>query len=300
MDTLVWVRRGSAGTVPGDEREADVTSAPRTEGRRRRLAANGITLAVTEYAGDGPPLLLLHGIGSRAESWWSVLDGLAAHFQLFALDFRGHGASAKPARGYLFPDYAADLADVLDALAIDRPRILGHSLGGLVALEWAKTHPCQAIAIALEDVALRSEPGVLGAFDGWLALASMTRAEAAAAYRQEYPAWSDEDCWRRAESITSTAPGVFIELRADSATNIATGRDRLGDLSGIHSPLLLVHGDRATGSMLVPDDAARLTALVPNARLARVPTAGHTIHRDHPAAFLAAVIPFLTTAGEGD
>lgn len=273
-----------------------MTFAPRTPGTRRRVAANGITLGVMEYEGDGPPLVLLHGIGSRAESWWPVLDDLAAHFHLVALDFRGHGASDTPERGYLFSDYAADVAGMLDALALDRPRIVGHSLGGLVALEWAKTHPDQAIAIALEDVALRSEPSVLDAFDGWLALASMTREEAAASYRAEYPDWTDDECWRRAESITSTAPEVFVELRADSADNLAAGNKRLFDLGIIQSPLLLVHGDRERGSMLVPEDAATLTTMLPRARLVCIPGTGHNIHRDFPAAFLAAVIPFLAEA----
>jgi pimeloyl-ACP methyl ester carboxylesterase len=273
-----------------------MTSEPRTPYQQRALAANGQTLAITEYSTPGiarPPLLLLHGIGSRAISWWPVVDPLAAHFHLYALDLRGHGASTKPLTGYLLPDYAADLAAVIDALGLDCPRILGHSLGGLVALTWATHHPCRAAAIALEDTALRSQPETLQAFDGWLTLAALPVADAAAYYAREHPDWSPADCLRRAESITATAQSVFAELRADAEANLANGGDRIAPLANIHSPLLLLHGDLASGGMVVPDDAARLAMTLPQTRLVRVPGAGHAIHRDHPAAFLAAVIPFL-------
>jgi pimeloyl-ACP methyl ester carboxylesterase len=61
--------------------------------------------------------------------------------------------------------------------------------------------------------------------------------------------------------------------------------------------VLLVHGDPKAGSMVVPEDAARLAAMLPNARLVRVPGAGHGIHRDSTEAFLAAVVPFLMEVG---
>jgi pimeloyl-ACP methyl ester carboxylesterase len=272
-----------------------MTSEPRTPHRQRTLATNGQTLAVTEYAAPAtnrPPLLLLHGIGSRALSWWPVVDALADHFHLYALDLRGHGASTKPPAGDLLPDYAADLAAVIAALDLDHPRILGHSLGGLIALTWAASHPHQAAAIALEDTALRSQPETLQAFDGWLTLAALPAADVAAYYASEHPDWSPADC-RRAESITATAQSVLAELRADAAANLANGDDRLASLSAIRSPLLLVHGDPAAGSMVVPDDATRLLAILPQTQLVHVPGAGHAIHREHPAAFLAAVIPFL-------
>ncbi len=274
-----------------------MTSRPQTPARQRRVAANGLDLAVTEYPGADPkrgrPLVLLHGIGSRAVSWWPVVDALAARFHLYALDLRGHGASAKPVSGYLLPDYAADLAGVLDVLNLDRPLLLGHSLGGLVVLMWAADNPERAAGIVVEDVALRATPQILSAFDGWLALATMPLERAAAYYRSQHPEWSDEDCRRRAESITLTAPAVFAELRTDSEANLESGSDRLSLFDTIRSATLLVHGNPARGSAVVPEDAVRFAATLPNARLARVPGAGHSIHRDHPEAFLERVIPFL-------
>jgi len=255
-------------------------------------------LAVTEYSGDGPPLVLVHGIGTRGVSWWPVIDDLAARFQVYALDQRGHGASDKPAAGYLLADYAADLAAVIAALALDRPAVIGHSLGGLVALSWASDHPSGSRALVVEDPALRPRPEILQAFDGWLALAAMPLSEVAAYYRGEHPNWTVNDCRRRAESITATAPAVFAELRADTARRLIDGGDRIAEMATIDVPTLLIHGDAAAGSMAVPEDVARFAAEVPGARTVRVPGAPHDIHRERPTEFLAAVMPFLERVGQ--
>ena len=187
-----------------------MVSDPRAAAVERTIDANGVPIALTEFPNPGaPPVLLLHGIGSRGSSWWPVIDPLAAQFHLYQLDLRGHGASGKPERGYVVEDYAADLDAVLDALDLDAPRLLGHSLGALVTLYWASKNPTRAAALVLEDPPLRTPPDILQAFAGWQQLAAMTPAQAAAWYRQEFSDWSEEDCLRRAETITSVAPGVF-------------------------------------------------------------------------------------------
>lgn len=264
--------------------------------RERRVATELTTLAVTEWPGDGPPLVLLHGIGSRAASWLPVAETLAERFRLYAPDFRGHGASDKPARGYLVADYAADLAALLDALGLERPLVVGHSLGALVALDWAAADPERPAKVVVEDPPLRTEAGILEAFDGWLALNALSLPEAAAHYAAERPDWTAEECRWRAESITAAEPAVFAELRAEAAANLAAGRverlDSLG-LGRIAAPTLLVAGDPALGSMTRPEDAARFAEVLPDARLASVAGAGHRVHADQPEAFLAAVVPFL-------
>jgi len=189
---------------------------PLTGGRERAIASGDVEIAVTEFPNPGrPPVVLLHGIGSRGQTWWPVIDPLAARFHLYQLDLRGHGASGKPSAGYLMEHYAADLDAALDALGLqsNETRVMGHSLGGLVALYWASEHPSRAAALVVEDPSLQVPPNVVEAFDGWQQLAALTPAQAAAWYQQEHPDWSDEDCLRRAKTITSTAPGVFAELR---------------------------------------------------------------------------------------
>ena len=264
--------------------------------RERRVVAGGISLAVTEWPGAGPPLVLLHGVGSRGLSWLPVAGALGERFHLYAPDLRGHGGSDKPERGFLLPDYAADLAYLLDALGLERPLVVGHSLGSLVALEWAVANPGRAAGIALEDPPLRTEPGILEAFDGWQTLSAMGIEEATAYFRGEHPEWSEEECRRRAKSITSMHPGVFAELRAEAAANLASGRtERLADfgLERIAVPTLLLAGEPERGSMTRAEDAARFAAAVAGARLATVAGAGHRLHAEQPGRFVAAVLPFL-------
>jgi pimeloyl-ACP methyl ester carboxylesterase len=274
---------------------------PLTAGRERTIAAGDVEIAVTEFPNpERPPLVLLHGIGSRGQSWWPVIDPLAERFHLYQLDLRGHGASGKPSAGYLMEHYAADLDAALDALDLqsNEIRIMGHSLGGLVALSWASERPARAAALVVEDPSLRVPPNIVEAFDGWQQLAALTPAQAAAWYRQEYPDWSDADCLRRAETITSTAPGVFAELRAEAQEALATGTtDRMHILAGVQTPTLLLHGNLELGSMVAPADAERFVQIMPHGHAIQIPGAGHSLHRDASDAFLEAVIPFLE--GEG-
>jgi pimeloyl-ACP methyl ester carboxylesterase len=276
-----------------------MASSPQSLGRERTIPAGDVEIAVTEFPNPGrPPVVLLHGVGSRGQSWWPVIDPLAARFHLYQLDLRGHGASGKPSAGYQVAHYAADLDAALIALDIQEPRIMGHSLGALVALFWASEHPLRAAALVVEDPSLRVPPDIVKAFDGWQQLAALTPAQAAAWYRQEYPDWSDEDCLRRAETITSTAPGVFAELRAEAQAALASGTtDRMHILSGVQSPTLLLYGSAELGSMVAPADAERFAQIMPRGRVIQIPGAGHSLHREASDAFLDAVIPFLEGKG---
>ncbi|MBW3634317.1 MAG: alpha/beta hydrolase [Chloroflexi bacterium] len=276
-----------------------MVSRPQAIGQEKIITTGGVDVALTEFPLSGrPPVVLLHGLGSRGQSWWPVIDALAERFHLYQVDLRGHGASGKPANGYRIEDYATDLGAVIDALDLESPRIVGHSLGALVTLFWASERPARAAALVVEDPSLRTPPNILEAFDGWQQLAALTPAEAAAWYHQQYPDWSDEDCLRRAETITSTVPGVFAELRAEAREALANGTtDRTHILAAVQSPALLVHGNSELGSMVAPEDVERFVQIMPRGRAMAIPDAGHSLHRDATDAFLAAVIPFLE--GEG-
>jgi pimeloyl-ACP methyl ester carboxylesterase len=268
---------------------------PQAASRERLVDSAGVSIAVTEFPAPGQlPLVLLHGIGSRGASWWPVIDALAERFHLFVLDLRGHGASGSPERGYVVEDYAADLDAVLDALAIAEPRILGHSLGALVTLAWAGQHPARAGALVLEDPPLSTPRDANAMFDGWQQLAAMTPEAAAAWYHQEHPDWTEEDCRRRAETITSVAPGVWAEMRATAEAALVTDpEDRFRVLTEVRSPALLLRGNPAHGGVVAPEDAERFTRIMPRARQVYFADVGHSIHREATAPFLDEVIAFL-------
>lgn len=259
------------------------------------IRANGLELATSRWGDPGaPPVVLLHGIGSRAESWLPVADALGQCFRVIALDLRGHGHSAKPEVGYLLPNYAADLDAALDVLGLERPLVMGHSLGALVALTWAASTPDRARRVVAEDPPLRTTKEIVPAFEGWQRLNAAPVPDVAAWFASEHPGWTPEECLRRAEAICGVHPAVFAELRAEAEQNLAAGRvERLDSLAGIAAPVLVLRGDPALGSMTGADDAVRLAAVVPGARLAEVSGAGHNLHREQPERFVEAVVPFL-------
>jgi pimeloyl-ACP methyl ester carboxylesterase len=103
---------------------------------------------------DGESVLLIHGLGANAHwDWRNVVPELAPRFRVVTLDLPGFGASAPVAGGYSFETLAAVLADVLDHEGIERANVVGHSLGGAVALYFAHTHPGRTQRLVLVDAA---------------------------------------------------------------------------------------------------------------------------------------------------
>jgi pimeloyl-ACP methyl ester carboxylesterase len=243
-------------------------------------------------------MILLHGIGSGGMSWLPVMTSLGAIARLIIPDHRGHGQSGKPDSGYLLDDYADDLERVLTHFRIERPILIGHSLGGLTSITWAKRHPDRALAIVLEDMPLSGGPERAPTLEGWAELAALPVAEVVEHYRVQYPDWAEADMVRRAEIITSTHQAVFLEIR-DYAM-VGSGIDYLEGLSTITSPITLLYGDVDAGGAVPEAGAARFATLGPNFRAVRIPGAPHSIHRDSTEAFLAETRSFLADALEGD
>ncbi|MEC9053266.1 MAG: alpha/beta fold hydrolase, partial [Actinomycetota bacterium] len=91
--------------------------------------------------GEGPALLLLHGLGCNHTTWEPVIDDLAKRFTVIAPDLLGHGLSAKPRADYSVGGYANGVRDLLTVLGIDKVTVVGHSFGGGVAMQFAYQFP---------------------------------------------------------------------------------------------------------------------------------------------------------------
>jgi 2-hydroxy-6-oxonona-2,4-dienedioate hydrolase len=142
--------------------------------------AGGIRTRVLE-GGDGPTLLLLHGTGGHAEAYYRNLPELSRHFRVCAVDMLGHGFTGRPDIEYTLDAYASHIADLLDAMAVERASLSGESLGAAVTAWFAITRP-QRIERAVLNTGILHLPDRL---EELLELGKRTRAIAEAGLTRE-------------------------------------------------------------------------------------------------------------------
>ena len=99
--------------------------------------------------GEGEPLLLIHGVGLNAEAWAPQIAAFSATHRVIALDMAGHGQSIPPPAGATLEDYVSQARRLLDDLGITAANVVGHSMGGLVALGLAIAHPQRVKRLAV-------------------------------------------------------------------------------------------------------------------------------------------------------
>ncbi|MGX7680945.1 alpha/beta fold hydrolase [Jatrophihabitans sp. DSM 45814] len=262
---------------------------------------------VFRVAGQGPPLLLIHGIGDSSSTWLPVMSELARNHLVIAPDLLGHGQSDKPRADYSVAAYANGMRDLLGTLGVDRVSLVGHSLGGGVAMQFAYQFPERT-----ERLALVSTGGIGRGVNPVLRLVSIPGADLAlAALRlpgarfrtaavvkalqfldtglgQDAP-----DLMRLVDALPDAyARSAFIRtLRAvvDWRGQVVTMLDRCYLAKGM--PTLLVWGSR---DRVVPvEHAHRAHAAMPGSRLEIVDGAGHFPFHAEPDRFVRVLEDFL-------
>lgn len=260
------------------------------------VTANGLRLRYYRTGVNGRPIVLAHGITDSGLCWPRLAAALADEFQVITYDARGHGRSEAPSGPYTRDDQADDLAELVKALGLKQPFILGHSMGADTTANAVARHPGLAAAIILEDPPWRDEPPSearsLDHYQERLRFyRSMTRPELIAYGKQRNPNWDDAEFEPWADAKFAVSPAMIECLQwAPSPWRTICPE--------ITCPTLLVTaeaGDRADnlGGIVTEAVAAQALALMPNAQLARISGAGHNIRREAFDDFLAAVRAFL-------
>lgn len=258
------------------------------------VSSNGIRLHYQRgEARDNPALVLLHGITDSGLCWAPVAQELAGDYDVIMVDARGHGQSDAPASGYGAHDHAADVIGLLDALNLDRPALLGHSMGATTAAAVASAVSDRVACVLLEDPPWRpaseaNTPEQNESFAtqwraGLLEQKARSREELIAGMRKGAPHWSEAELGPWADSKRQVSPHVmgFVTAPAIDWSDAA---------SRISAPLLLITGETA----IVGDEVAQaVLRRAPNAQRAHIAGAGHNIRRDQFAAYMVAVRAFL-------
>lgn len=115
------------------------------------VTTSRLTHHYVQWGEQGPPIICAHGLTANAFFFQAIAEDLARDHRVFAYDLRGRGKSDRPEHGYSVPIHAADLSALISALELERPIILGHSLGALVALYFAAHYPTQLSKLILAD-----------------------------------------------------------------------------------------------------------------------------------------------------
>lgn len=243
--------------------------------------------------GAGPPVVFLHGIGGDGTSWLPELEALAGRYRAIAWDMPGYGRSPDLIE-MTFPKLADSLRALLDRLAVTRAHLIGHSIGGMVAQEFAAACPKRVASLVL----YATSPA-FGKPDGdWqreFLQARLAPLDAGQTMSQLAPSIVDNlvgsnpdpDGVTRATAAMSRVP----EDAYRAAMQCIVTFDRRDALAGLACPVLVLAGaqdDNAPARMM-----QRMAAKIPGARFEIIAGAGHLAHFERPAAFRAAITDFL-------
>ncbi len=245
--------------------------------------SNGIRLHYWRTGGAGkPPLVLAHGITDYGLNWASLAERFEGECDIVMYDARGHGYSDKPARPYDLATHVADLVGLIHALGIEKPVLMGHSMGGGIVALAAATHPGLARAVILEDPAdmlARLEPLGEAIIPDWKKQIRGDRRAGmaklmAVARSERHPGWRDRDYELWAESKLLVSPNVVDILHGDGFGDAGATYPKL------MVPTLILKADADADSRKKHLEIARL---LPHGRLVHIDGAGHVIRNDRPA-----------------
>jgi esterase len=256
-----------------------------------------LQLAVTEY-GAGPPVAILHGLFGSARNWRSIAQRLAARFRVVAFDLRNHGASPW-AEGMSYREMVEDLRVSLAIRGIARAALVGHSMGGKVAMLAALLYPGEVDRLVVVDIAPAPNPPSLFAYVRAMRAVDLTGVTRRGAVDAQLAAAVSDPAERAflLQNLIFENGQAHWRLNLDAIEHDfseITGFPELPAAAAYHRPSLFVAGTHS--DYIGSKHEARIRRLFPQCRICRIEGAGHWVHAEQPEAFLRAVEPFLSAA----
>jgi len=258
------------------------------------ILGNGIRIHYYRTGGNKPPMILLHGSSDDGLCWTNLAREIEGNYDLILMDARGHGLSDSPAAGDPADVMVEDLAALIRELKLDKPIIMGHSMGSATAAWFGAKYPGIPRAIVLEDPGLAARrPGMPGMANtpeerekrrlGILARNNMTVQQLVDQCMKDSPKWGAAECATWAPSKRRHHPNTAL-------TNMA-GRPSNRDLfPKITAPVLILKAD-AQGDLRKENE--EVAALLPKGRIVHIEGAAHNVRRDEKQKTLDVLRPFL-------
>jgi pimeloyl-ACP methyl ester carboxylesterase len=273
-----------------------------------RFEVGDVTIRYLDW-GEGSPrqLILLHGLGSQAHTWDTFGNEVTTSFRVIAPDLRGHGESGHSEEGYAPAHFVGDVKALARVTNLPSFDLVGHSLGALIAIEFAAEHPDLVNRLVLEDGGPgldtdAARGGSIGNFTRPLAFDTL---ESAGSWLQaQNPRLSTRSGEEMEQMVKHRMKENWVgrwvfrhdsELYwiVDDAPGWSSEDSKQGweRLASISCPTLILRGEES--ELLSSDAAAQITDAIPDATLVEIPGAGHSIHSDAPDLFREAVLGFL-------
>ena len=238
-------------------------------------------------AGDGPPLLLIHGVGLRAEAWAAMVPMLTPTARVVAIDMPGHGGSAPVAAARL-SDYVAAIAPLVRDLAARHGPVMvaGHSMGAMIALDLAVTLPQDVGGVAALNAVFKRPAEAAAAVRARAeTLATTGAADPEPTLRRWFGNTQSAEANACRDWLTSATPEGYAMAYRTFANADGPSSDELATLQ---TPALFVTGADDPNS--TPEMARQMARLAPNAQALVIDGAAHMAPMTHPAPIAAALL----------
>jgi len=255
---------------------------------------DGIELFYTRTGGDKPPIVLAHGITDAGLCWHQLADDLEENYDLIMYDAYGHGQSSRVDPDKRF-DLSENLHDLIDALNLEKPGVIGHSMGAASAASFAAAYPDMLSALVLEDPPWSDqkydEKQMKKTMQEWkkanLAVKEKTVKELIKLKKKESPNWEEAILEAWAQSKLDFDPTIF--------DNEPVKREDWHDLAkAIKVPTLIVTGDNELGAIVTPKLGVKAVEILDKGEFGHISNAGHCVRYEQYQPYLTMVKLFLS------
>lgn len=245
-----------------------------------------------EIAGEGQPLVMIHGLGSSLRDWEMQVPEFSKHYKVVTFDVRGHGRSSKPRGPYSIPMFAKDAANLMRELDIVPAHVLGISMGGMIAYQLAVNHP----ELLRSLVAANCTPELLiqtfgERFQMWqrqliVKFIGMRKMGEVLSQRLFIKPEQDELRQIFVERWAENDPKAYL-----ASTRSLVGWSVVDQLGELDIPTLIIAAD---GDYAFFGEKERYAAMLPNAEIVAIEDSRHATPAEHPKSFNRAVLDFLS------
>lgn len=248
-----------------------------------------------KISGNGPPVIILHGLFGMLDNWRSIARMLEGNYQCILVDLRNHGRSPHHEE-MNFQVMAADIKELMDDLDIDEAIIIGHSMGGKVAMQFAIDHPDRVSKLIVIDIAAKAyqphHDDVITAIESVIPSEIKERSEAEQILRS-YLGHDEATVQFLMKNLNRMPEGGF-EWKANMPVILDHYEEILESIRSdtpIDKPALFIRG--ALSGSLKDEDWPEIKSLFPQAQLITIANAGHWVHADQPEALISALRTFM-------